>query len=306
MATYTQGSGLAGNEITCLYFDPGGNLWIGSGKNKGLTRLHNGVFSIINTVGEVTPTCITGDKDGKLWIGTDSKGILVMDKDSVRHILSDDGLISNHINLLFCDEQNNVYAGTNLGLNKIDQHNNKILAYTKRVGFTGIETKANACYFDSRGYLWFGTVNGAIRGNIKLLAKEDTVRPVIRIDEMLVKGTPVALIQGKRFNSTENDITFRYSCVTLTNPEGTNFEVMLQGYDDTWQNQKNENTRVFTKLPPGRYVFKVKARNESGEWSTSPAVYNFRILAPFYLRGVCYCHCHLHHSCVDYCLHQNP
>ena len=171
IATHTQGTGLAGNEITALYLDSKGNLWIGSGKNKGLTRLSNGKFSVITNTGEITPSCMVEDAQGKLWVGTDSRGIVILNGDSTTHLGTDDGLLSNHINLLYCDANNNIYAGSNLGLNKIDQSHHKTISYTRRTGFTGIETKANAFYADSRGFLWIGTANCAMICDIKLLGK---------------------------------------------------------------------------------------------------------------------------------------
>jgi ligand-binding sensor domain-containing protein/serine phosphatase RsbU (regulator of sigma subunit) len=286
VTTYTQSAGLAGNQITSLFTDSKGNLWIGSDNKEGLTCLHNGVFTIVKSIKEVAPTCIIEDKDGKLWVGTDSKGVLVLVNDTVNiNYSTNEGLLSKLINLLICDKDNNIFVGTNLGLNKIDQRNNKILSYTKRVGFTGIETKSNAWCMDSKGYLWLGTANGAIRCDLKLLAREDTVKPAIRINEMLVKGLPSDMVRGKRLSSSQNDITFKYSSISLTNPEGITYQVMLEGYDETWRNQKNENTIVFNKIPPGRYTFKVRARNEYGEWTTTPAGYSFRILPPPYRRG---------------------
>ncbi len=284
--TYSQEAGLAGANITALYTDSKGDLWIGSDLKKGLTCLHDGVFRIVRTIGEVAPSCIVEDRDGKIWIGTVSNGLMVLDNDSVvRRYDMGDGLLSNLINSLTCDAGNNIYVGTNRGLNKIDQEKNKILSFTKKVGFTGIETRSNAWCMDSRGNLWLGTANGAIRCNLTLMAQEDNVKPVVHLTEMLVKGVPAEMTRGRRFPSTENDITFKYSSVSLTNPEGLTYQVMLRGYHDTWVDQKNDNTIVFTKLQPGRYVMNVRARNGQGEWTVTPADYSFRILAPFYQRG---------------------
>jgi ligand-binding sensor domain-containing protein/serine phosphatase RsbU (regulator of sigma subunit) len=284
VATYSQGSGLTWNWINALFADSKGDLWIGHGENKGITRLHNGVFTIVKNIKDVTPTCITEDNDGKIWIGTESKGIFVLDKDSVSIYRFTDGLLSDRISLLYCDTRNNIYVGTNLGLNKIDQHNNKILAYTKSVGFTGIETKANAWCLDNKGYLWLGTANGAMKCDLNSLALEDTAKPAIRINVMLVKGDTSDMVDGMRYHSYQNDILFEFSSISISNPEGINYQVMLEGYDDTWLNQK-ENAKGYNKVPPGRYTFKVRARSENGEWSASPAGYSFRILPPPYKRG---------------------
>jgi serine phosphatase RsbU (regulator of sigma subunit) len=285
ITTYTQGDGLAGNKIKALFADSKGVLWIGASDNKGLTRLHKGVFTQVKTTGEITANCITEDRDGKIWVGTDSKGILVIGKDDIKKYNVTDGLLSDHISLLYCDSQNNVYAGTNLGLNKIDQHSNKILSYTKKVGFTGIEAKENASYMDSRGYLWIGTAAGAIRCNLNILAQEDTAKPGIRIIQMLVKGDTTNMSSARKFKSNQNDIVFEFNSISLANPEGINYQVMLEGYDEDWLDQQNSVIKTYNKVPPGRYTFKVRARNENGEWTPAPATYSFRILPPPYRRG---------------------
>jgi ligand-binding sensor domain-containing protein/serine phosphatase RsbU (regulator of sigma subunit) len=285
VATYTQSAGLAGNEITALYTDAKGSLWIGSDRKKGLTRLQKGVFTIIPGIRDIKPTCITEDRKGSIWIGTESKGVLLLNGDSVKHYGVQEGMLSNLVNLLICDENNNIFAGTNHGLNKIDPRGSSILSYTKRNGFTGIETKGNAGYIDSKGYLWLGTANGAIRCDLKLLEEEEVIVPQVAISEMQVKGLTSEMNKGKKLASGDNDITFRYISISLANPEGITYEVMLEGLHDTWLSPNHENTITFNKLPPGRYTFLVRARMDNGEWSPVPAGYSFRILAPFYQRG---------------------
>lgn len=285
ITTYTQGDGLAGNSIRALFADSEGRLWIGAGDNKGLTLLDKGVFTLIKSTGKITPTCITEDKEGKIWVGTDSKGLLVIDQDDIKKYTVTDGMLSDQINLLYCDSHNNVYAGTNMGLNKIDQHSNKILSYTKRAGFTGIETKENASCMDNKGFLWIGTAAGAIRCNLEILAQEDTAKPGIRITQMLVKGDTTEMNSARKFKSNQNDILFEFNSISLSNPEGINYQVMLEGYDEDWLDQKNSGIKTYNKVPPGRYNFRVRAQNENGEWTPAPAIYSFRILPPPYKRG---------------------
>ncbi|HLO58198.1 MAG TPA: two-component regulator propeller domain-containing protein [Bacteroidales bacterium] len=285
VATYTQGNGIAGNEISALYADTKGLLWVGSGKNKGLALLKDRKFTIIKRLGEISPSCITEDRSGNIWIGTDSKGIYVLKESTVIHYGIVNGLLSNHINLLCCDEHDNIFAGSNLGLNKIDQRNQKIISYTRKLGFTGIETKPNAWFADDRGYMWIGTANGAMRCDSRLLAEEDTIKPGIRITGILMKGASLDSSSTRRFSSTENDFTFNYASISFANPEGITYQVLLQGYDEKWQDVKNETRKIYNKLAPGRYIFKVRAKNEYGEWTLKPAEYSFRILAPFYKRG---------------------
>jgi ligand-binding sensor domain-containing protein/serine phosphatase RsbU (regulator of sigma subunit) len=283
VATHLQGTGLAGNDITALFTDSKNNLWIGS-RGKGLTRMHEGRFWIVEVTRNITPTCITEDREGKIWIGTESKGLLVLADDSIKHFSVTDGLLANLINLLICDNGNNVYVGTNRGLNKIDQRNNRMLTFTQRSGFIGIETKSNATCIDQEGNLWFGTVNGVIRCN-PILTEKSIEEPAVHITEMLVKGSTIEMKNGLKLNSNENDIAFRYVSISLANPEGVIYQVLLEGLHDSWQDVKNQNYILYNKLPPGRYLFKVRARNDYQEWTKTPVQYSFRVFPPFYKRG---------------------
>jgi ligand-binding sensor domain-containing protein/serine phosphatase RsbU (regulator of sigma subunit) len=283
VATHLQGTGLAGSDITALYTDSKENLWIGS-RGDGLTKMHKGHFSIIDKTNNITPTCITEDGEGKIWIGTESKGLIVLKADSLRYFGVTEGLLSNLINLLICDKENNIYVGTNLGLNKIDQHHNRVLTFTQRTGFTGIETKNNATCIDQYGNLWFGTVAGAIKCNPDLTEKS-IEKPTVLITEMLVKGSTVEMTQGMKLKSNQNDISFRYISISLTNPGGVIYQIMLEGLHDSWQDVKNQNNILFSKLPPGRYIFRVRARNDYQEWTKIPVQFSFRVLPPFYKRG---------------------
>jgi serine phosphatase RsbU (regulator of sigma subunit) len=253
-------------------------------RSKGLTRLHNGHFLIVEAANNLTPTCITEDHEGKIWIGTESKGLLVLHDDSLKHYSVSDGLLANLINLVICDNGNNIYVGTNRGLNKIDQRNNRVLTFTQRSGFIGVETKSNATCIDQEGNIWFGTVSGAIRCN-PVLTEKGIEEPAVNITEMLVKGSVVEMKKDLKLKSNENDITFRYISISLTNPGGVIYQILLEGLHDSWQDVKNQNYMPFSKLLPGHYVFKVRARNDYQEWTKTPVQYSFRVLPPFYKRG---------------------
>lgn len=60
------------------------------------------------------------------------------------------------------------------------------------------------------------------------------------------------------------------------------YSTFLQGFDKEWTSWSSENIKEYTNLPKGEYKFVVRSINKSNEEST-PAVYDFKILAPWYL-----------------------
>jgi ligand-binding sensor domain-containing protein/serine phosphatase RsbU (regulator of sigma subunit) len=280
---HSQESGLTGNDIMALFVDSRNCLWVGSGgTSKGLTSIIKGEYKIYED--DITPTCITEDKDNKIWIGTETKGVLVIKDTVVKRYTITDGLLSNSINLIIVDDFNNVYVGTNRGLNKILQEENKIYTYTKKIGFTGIETKKNAVYKDNEGNLWFGTINGAIKYS-PALEKKCTTEPLTHITKMTVNGAEKEMTKDLKLRYDQNSIAFNYNSICLTNPEAVRYKIMLEGLDSEWQDVTNQTYINYRSLPPNKYVFKVIAKNAVGTWNSKPIEYEFQILAPFYQRA---------------------
>src|SRR5690606_30525967 len=52
--------------------------------------------------------------------------------------------------------------------------------------------------------------------------------------------------------------------ISLSNPEGVQYQVQLEGSDEGWKALSRENSAIYSNLPPNKYVFKVMACNASG------------------------------------------
>ena len=57
---------------------------------------------------------------------------------------------------------------------------------------------------------------------------------------------------------------------------------MLQGLDNTWINEGDKRFARYAAIPPGKYVFKVKASNSDGKWQEQPASIFITIVPPFW------------------------
>ena len=66
----------------------------------------------------------------------------------------------------------------------------------------------------------------------------------------------------------------------LAAPEAVTYEVRLDGLDSRWRATR-ERAVHYAAVPPGDYVFRVRARQAGGPWS-SEAVLPFEIVPPFW------------------------
>lgn len=281
LARLTTEHGLAGTDISSIYCDSKNRVWVGS-KGKGLTRIDDTVFTVIKEIGRITPTAIVEDSEGIIWIGSEGQGIYqLLTNDSINRYKVNNGLLANLITSLNIDDQDNLWIGSNKGLNKYDKKENKFYSYTERIGFTGIEVKNNASFKDSKGNMWFGTVKGVFKFNPE---KEmiNNLEPLTHFKRLRVNLKERDIIQNLRLNYREKSILIDYNSICLTDPDRVAYQVMLEGADDDWQPITTQTFKNYSPLPPGKYTFKVKARNNTGIWNAEPIAYRFTIRPPFW------------------------
>ncbi|HRH69631.1 MAG TPA: adenylate/guanylate cyclase domain-containing protein [Flavobacteriales bacterium] len=275
--------GLAGNDVTALFNDSKGNTWVGTASS-GVSIISKGITDKATPVdiGQIiTPTSFTEDHSGRIWVGTNSQGVVVLENRKVEasHNI-ESGLLSNNVRSLITDPNGHIWIGTNLGLNERKKDGGTFLAFTGRSGFTGIEANPGAACRTRSGDLWFGTVHGADYVVIDH-GEERTELPLIAVRVLKVNLEERDAIDGVDLSHTERDVRIEYGCVSLSDQGAVRYQFMLEGLEKDWQPVTAETDAHYPGLTPGKYVFRVKARNRSGLWS-EPVLYHFTVLPPWY------------------------
>ncbi|UEG48823.1 hypothetical protein LK994_09260 [Ferruginibacter lapsinanis] len=78
-----------------------------------------------------------------------------------------------------------------------------------------------------------------------------------------------------------NTIRFEFSTAVFGFQSSLEYCYRLQGLNNNWSTWTNRSEKEYTNLPPGKYSFEVKVRNNLGKESAI-AVYTFKILPPWY------------------------
>ena len=315
--TYTVDDGLLDNEVFSIFEDNRGDLWFGTWIG-GLSRLTwhqtDGVRQPIFT--NVMPDSalknkavlgIQGDRHGCLWLGTYGGGVIRYNPgqaDSSRawdYINTDDGLSDDAVLFLIFDEEGRLWCGTNKGLNRLDVNeyersgNLRLKHYARPEGFEGIECNQSAAARDSKGYLWFGTIKGLTRYDPRLDFRnhEEPITNITRVllfleevdwdSETEAPGTSRPGIPSLlSLPYDKNHLTFEYVGISLTAPEKVTYQFMLEGFDQNWSPVTRQTRATYSNLPPGDYVFKVKAANNDGVWNAQPTTLRVHISSPFW------------------------
>jgi len=277
----TQINGLPGSDISAIFADSKGIVWVGA-RGKGLARVFSDTIIKVDLPADFTPTCITEDKSGWIWTGTEGQGVYAISGDTVAvHLSKQNGLLASLITLVAVDEDNNVYIGTNRGLNKYSRTENMIFTYSGKNGFTGIETKNNAVCRDRDGKMWFGTVAGVTKYDPGLEHRLN-IQPLTHITGIMINLEEREMKQGMKLKHNENSVIFDFASICLINPESVSYQFKLEGANVDWMPETDQTTATYPALKPGKYVFMLKARNNDGIWNSQPVQFAFQIRPPFY------------------------
>ncbi|MGB0369451.1 MAG: SpoIIE family protein phosphatase [Flavobacteriales bacterium] len=98
----------------------------------------------------------------------------------------------------------------------------------------------------------------------------------------------------------KNHVTFEFSGVSLTSPASINYSYILEGLDEDWQPITHDNSAKYSNIPPGEYVFKVRAGFGDELWKNTPVSFSFSVSPPFYQTNWFYLICALIVSAAVY------
>jgi two-component sensor histidine kinase/ligand-binding sensor domain-containing protein len=299
---YKEKSGFIHNYIHSLHIDKSNRLWIGTGNGLAFLNFENMKMTIIDN-GQLCNTyvgCISEDKFGNIWFSTDR---CLMKYDGMKFEKYDrlNGLISNTLYLVHCDNQNNVWVGSNAGINRLKLGSygkvEKIDHFSMQDGFIGNECNSRGVYESPKGELFFCT----IRGLIKYIGKEEfksvcnhkiiisglsVFYSAPNYDELIhdevKKGTSLYL--NPTFNHYQNHITFQYLCTEKCRPNDVSFSFKLENFDENWSPPTKTNISTYSNLPAGTYKFIVRTLDKNLEPTGISDSYSFTITAPFWLK----------------------
>jgi len=287
---YGTNVGLPDPFITVLAKDRLGKVWFGT-KQGGIGYIDG--FNIVsanenNGLPNVAVRSISFDASNQAWIGTAGRGLF--QSSSIESPLqfkkwkTDKPLTSDNVYQLIFDQEENLWVGSELGIDKIEFENNQFKTlqhFGKNEGFIGIETCHNATTLDSDGNLWFGTLNGLSKhkpGKTQL----KLAPPKMHFTEVSLMYKPISeteyadyatagdsLAANTVFKHSHNNIGFGFRAVNLDYPTGMSYVWKLAGLDEEWSPASKSESVNFTNLSPGKYRFMAKARNKAGLESES-------------------------------------
>lgn len=288
---------LQGNNIIILNEDKEGNIWIGT--DDGGLNCYNpitGQFTHYFNKAEKMPDIrvLFIDSKNRLWVG--QAGLYLFDAATRKFTLYTDkaGLSTEFIKGITEDDQGNFWISTSNGLTRFNPSNQSFKKYNTADGLQGLEFEANAYLKARDGEMYFGGVNGFNSFYPDNIRNNPFIPPVYITSFQLFnqnvlpgeKDSPlekdISLTKEIRLSYRQSTFSFGFAALNYTALENNQYAYKLENWDKDWQYESGDRKAAYTNLPPGNYIFRVKASNNDGAWNEEGVALNITITPPFW------------------------
>ncbi len=272
--------GLSHYNITALYSDRPGILWVGT-KGGGLNKLLIDRNEFIHykydpedpeSLSHNRITSIYRDANDILWIGTDGGGLNRFNErsETFTRYTERNGLAGNVIRAILSDDDGNLWLSSNKGITRFDPIKRTFINYDVNDGLQGNEFNACSRLKTDGGYLLFGGKNGFNMFEPENIKHNPYPPPIVinsisTIDEVL--KTQITQETHLDLDYDQNSLSFEFAALDFTNPRKNFYAYRLIGADNDWIYSRRRRYASYTNLKGGDYVFQVKGANSDGVWN---------------------------------------
>lgn len=287
-------------NVDRLLEDARGRLWAGS-EGFGVSRYEPKTGKFKTFLRGSYISSLLQDSSGILWAGAQN-GFYRFDQSLDAFVPFPDPQTGKKIiNVLFTVEDNQkalwiltqrLLMRLNAKRDRLSVYGNSfgIRPYSRRKHLDAIKTDQGKIFFiDADGAL-YSFLPDKLKGN-DIPAMIDFVN--LNFLEQSGEGvqnasTNSSLASGRelRLHYNQNIFSIDYAVLHYSSPENNQHYYMLENYDKTWRQGGSDQKAYYFKVPPGQYIFKVKAASYNGIWSEKSIA--ITILPPWWRRWWAY------------------
>lgn len=283
-----------------LLFDQAGRLWVGT-FGKGIQVINTEQTTLlhhIDTRNGLSSDAVNGlfqDSKGGIWAATRNGVSYIADPlhpENIKTYADNEKTANPNVRAITEDLRGEIWISTNGGIAHWNSSEQRFYNYTYRQNVPVGDFMDGSVCKDSEGNLYFGSQNGVCWFNPANVA-ESTADIPVQITEIKSYGTQsdnenkekIVPLTDKKITLSYDWNTFRiiFNVLDYTQSMQAEYAYTMQGLGNTWFETHEENQVTFRNLPPGEYVFKVKAKLNNQPWGEKFTSVKIVIIPPLYL-----------------------
>jgi signal transduction histidine kinase/ligand-binding sensor domain-containing protein len=252
ISVFTSQDGVDIGNVIAIY-EGGGRIWIGG--DSGIEVLENSHFYRISPADVEALkgiSGIAGDANGDMWLNGLS-GIVHMTASEIQRALANHG-----------------YA---IAVERLDYLDGLVSAPEQIRPLPSVVKTSD-------GRIYFATRSSVVWVDPRQIPR-NTTRPAVDIQSVNADGKTYDRPKELHLNSNIDNLEIRYTAPSLLIPERVHFRYFMEGLDKRWTDAGDRRMALYSRVPPGTYVFKVIAANDEGLWSEGASMVSIDIPPSF-------------------------
>lgn len=283
-----------------IVYDDQGKLWIGSyglgvyvfdSNMNPVRHLESSSGFVSNAINQIFK-----DSQGGLWIAGQDGLAYVKDTRYPEKYVNygyDEGLDDIHIRSVQEDKHGDIWFALNSGIARLNRKNNRFDNYDYNDGLPQSNFLDRAVIMMRNGNLCFGSFNGICVFNPENLSVSEKVVPVQIVECQNIishtKNTADGILIPRPDGEivlphNHNSVRVMFAVPDFSQSRLVEYAYMIEGIDKDWTPTQGEHHATFRNLPPGKYIFKVRARLKNQDWDdASIATMKITVKPPLWL-----------------------
>lgn len=202
--------------------------------------------------------------NGVVWVATHGNGIFLLKDDHViKHITTENGLISDVCQKLYDDHKRFIWLGTNNGISVLDRSNGTVFHNLSSGAGLISDDINNICQYNDSVFV--ATSSGI---NIFRLGDIMHTAPPPRVFVTALKKANVEITDpgdSVAFDFYKGFLNIHFTALTYEAPRDCRYEYKFE-QDREWQHTQITDITLFG-LPPGTHKLLLRARKYNSAWS---------------------------------------
>ncbi len=272
-------SSINSSTIFCLLEDQNGDIWVGH-SNGALDKLDPKTGKCRNFPNLTQTFSIFQTRDGNIWAG-DYAGLFKYVEKADDFLSIPNPLTGNSFVVVYSmaeDDLGNLWFGIPTGIARFNPASQQIAVFGKNAGIDPIALTSFAAYKDGSGRMYFGETSGYYSlypkdierksngpqitfSGFSLGSEQIKPGPQSPLSEEISKASAINLVYN------QNIFSIDYIPIDYNDPSANQSLYKLENYDNDWRIASNPGKAYYFNVPPGKYIFHVRASNSLGKWS---------------------------------------
>jgi len=302
-------------EFTNIVEDANRNLWLSTSLGLFFFNTHSNTISPVRSASKEVLYkhdwiyAIQHYQANQYWVTSQNSGLSLLqfnlDGSSERllHINQDyPNVIDKSVYSVYLVSDNEIWFNGIKNLYKLNMGSGEVENFGSRYFQSDINFHENTQYFDSDGYLYFGSSRGAIRFKPNELKKTNYQAQIymtsistnnLSLDahttnsplndsatnrEVVYNKRPLHQLKHFVFPYSETVFNFGFSALDYSGSNAIHYSYRLIGLEERWTDLGKRRKLTFSNLDAGDYQLEIKATNGALEWSKHQATFAFTIL----------------------------